>query len=317
MKAAIVTAAGNPPVYGDFREPLAASGAAVVTVAASALSHVTKSRAAGTHYSGGADFPFVPGVDGVGRLPDGRRVYFLMPEAPFGGLAERTLVDPSRCVPLPDGLDDVTAAALAIPGMSSWAALTERAGFTAGETVLVNGATGASGRLAVQIARHLGAGKIIATGRNPEALAELPALGADIVIPLAEDADALEAAFLPVFRDRVDIVLDYLWGPSAERLLIAAARAGEETVPIRFVQIGSASARNITLPSAVLRATALQLLGSGTGSVPPDRIVHAIGQLMQAALPAGLRIATQQVPLAGVANAWADEGGARTVFTIA
>ena len=153
--------------------------------------------------------------------------------------------------------------------------------------------------------------------RNPEALAELSSLGADIVIPLIEDAEALEAAFLPLFRDRVDVVLDYLWGTSAERLLIAAAKAGEETVPIRFVQIGSVSARNISLPSAVLRATALQLLGSGTGSVPPARIIHAIGQLLQAAVPAGLRIATRPVPLAQTAEAWAGEGGARTVFTIA
>ncbi len=317
MKAALVRNPGDTPAYADFRDPVPSGGAVVVSVTASALSHVTRSRAAGTHYSAAGDFPFVPGIDGVGRLPDGRRVYFLMPEAPFGGMAERVLVDPAHCIALPDALDDVTAAALAVPGMSSWVALTERASFVAGETVLVNGATGASGRLAVQVAKHLGAGKIIATGRNPKALAELSSLGADIVVPLIEDADALEAAFLPLFRDRVDVVLDYLWGTSAERLLIAAAKAGEETVPIRFVQIGSVSARNISLPSAVLRATALQLLGSGTGSVPPARIIHAIGQLLQAAVPAGLRIATRAVPLAQIAEAWAGEGGARTVFTIA
>ena len=317
MKAALVRNPGDTPAYADFRDPVPSGGAVVVSVTASALSHVTRSRAAGTHYSAAGDFPFVPGIDGVGRLPDGRRVYFLMPEAPFGGMAERVLVDPAHCIVLPDALDDVTAAALAVPGMSSWVALTERASFVAGETVLVNGATGASGRLAVQVAKHLGAGKIIATGRNPKALAELSSLGADIVIPLIEDADALEAAFLPLFRDRVDVVLDYLWGTSAERLLVAAAKAGEETVPIRFVQIGSVSARNISLPSAVLRATALQLLGSGTGSVPPARIIHAIGQLLQAAVPAGLRIATRAVPLAQIAEAWAGEGGARTVFTIA
>ena len=317
MKAALVRNPGDTPAYADFRDPVPSGGAVVVSVTASALSHVTRSRAAGTHYSAAGDFPFVPGIDGVGRLPDGRRVYFLMPEAPFGGMAERVLVDPAHCIVLPDALDDVTAAALAVPGMSSWVALAERASFVAGETVLVNGATGASGRLAVQVAKHLGAGKIIATGRNPKALAELSSLGADIVVPLIEDADALEAAFLPLFRDRVDVVLDYLWGTSAERLLIAAAKAGEETVPIRFVQIGSVSARNISLPSAVLRATALQLLGSGTGSVPPARIIHAIGQLLQAAVPAGLRIATRAVPLAQIAEAWAGEGGARTVFTIA
>src|SRR4051812_2265890 len=125
MKAALVTTPGATPVYAEFRDPVAGLGEAVVRVGAAALSHVTRSRAAGTHYSSADDLPFVPGIDGVGRLADGRRVYFLSPEAPFGSMAERALVKAAHCVPLPDNLDDVTAAALAIPGMSSWSALAE------------------------------------------------------------------------------------------------------------------------------------------------------------------------------------------------
>src|SRR5690349_2140403 len=163
----------------------------------------------------------------------------------------------------PDDLDDVTAAAIANPGMSSWAALQDSAKFQAGETVLVNGATGISGRLAVQSAKYLGAKKVIATGRNTEALKSLVPLGADLTIPLVENGEALEKAFLEPFHEGVDVVLDYLWGPSMERLLVAAAKAGEEGVPIRFVQIGGVSASNISLPNQVLRASAIQLMGSG------------------------------------------------------
>jgi NADPH:quinone reductase-like Zn-dependent oxidoreductase len=149
MKAAIVAETGKPPSYGDFKEPVPTDGEVQVTVTAAALSNVVKSRASGTHYSSSGQPPFVVGIDGVGHLDDGRRVYFALPRAPFGSMAEKTVIRPSQCVSLPDDLDDVTAAAIANPGMSAWAAFKERAKLTAGETVLVNGATGTAGRLAV------------------------------------------------------------------------------------------------------------------------------------------------------------------------
>jgi len=317
MKAAIVLAAGQAPVYGDFREPVPSPGENRIAVTAAALSPVVKSRASGTHYSASGAFPFVVGIDGVGRLDDGSRVYFVLPKAPFGGMAERTIVPSAQCLSLPDRLDDVTAAAIANPGMSSWAAYSERAKLTAGETVLVNGATGTAGRLAVQIARHLGAAKVIATGRNADALASLAALGADVTIPLVEDLSALENAFKEQFAAGIDVVIDYLWGRSAERLLIAAAKAGKEAVPIRFVQVGSSSGSDITLPSAVLRSSAIELMGSGIGSIPFDRVVHAIGGLLHAAVPAGFRIAAKPVPLSDVEQAWPnDDSTRRTVFTM-
>jgi len=151
MKAAVVKGAGESPLYMECEAPHARPGHRLVDMTASALSRLAQGRASGTHYSSGSGYPFVVGVDGVGRLDDGQRVYIFGAPAPFGTMAERTIVPDAQCVPLPDGLDDITAAAIAIPGMSSWAALIERARFAAGETVLVNGATGTSGRLAVRI----------------------------------------------------------------------------------------------------------------------------------------------------------------------
>jgi NADPH:quinone reductase-like Zn-dependent oxidoreductase len=259
----------------------------------------------------------VVGVDGVGRLDDGSRVYFILPRAPFGSMAERTIAPSAQCVAVPDDLDDVTAAAIANPGMSSWAAYAERAKLRAGETVLVNGATGAAGRLAVQIAKHMGAAKVIATARNADALRSVAALGADVTIPLVEDEASLEERLEAQFAEGVDVVIDYLWGKSAERLLIAAAKAGPEGAPIRFVQIGAVSGPNITLPSAVLRSSAIELMGSGIGSVPLERFVHAIDGLLRASVRAGFAIAAKPAPLSDVEQAWRrDDGARRTVFTL-
>jgi len=317
LKAAVVLGAGQSPLYGDMSEPLPSAGESRVSVTAAAISHVVKSRASGTHYSSSQQFPFGVGIDGVGRLDDGRRVYFVLPRAPYGSMAERTVVRSTQCVPLPDDLDDVTAAAIANPGMSSWAAYRERARLKPGETVLVNGASGTSGRLAVQIARHLGAKKVIATARNADALESIAALGADVTIPLVEDVGALEVTLKEQFAAGVDVVIDYLWGPSAEQILIAAAKAGRDAVPIRFVQIGSTSSQDITLPSAVLRSSAIELMGSGIGSIPLDRIVSAISELLQATGPAGLQIDTTPVPLPDVERAWReDDSRRRTVFTV-
>jgi NADPH:quinone reductase-like Zn-dependent oxidoreductase len=317
MKAAIVSGAGQTPVYGDFAEPVPTAGDNRIAVTAAAISHIVKSRASGRHYSSSDQFPFIVGIDGVGRIDDGRRVYFAMPKTPYGSMAERAVVPSAQCVALPDDLDDVTAAAIANPGMSSWAAYKARARLKAGETVLVNGATGTAGRLAVQIAKHLGAKKVIATGRNADALQSVLALGADVTIPLAGSETALEDLFKEQFAAGVDVVIDYLWGKSAERLLIAGAKAGGDAVPIRFVQIGSVSGPDITLPSAVLRSSAIELMGSGLGSVPFDLYVRCIRELLRATIPGGFKIAFNPVPLSEAEQAWPkDDSLRRTVFTV-
>jgi len=315
MKAAVVKGMGERPVYGEFDEPTAAEGHCLINVTASSLSHVTRARAAGSHYSSAQSYPFVAGVDGTGRLENGQRVYFFKPRAPFGAMAERSLVPQAQCIALPDALDDVTAAAIAIPGMSSWAALVERARFAAGETVLINGATGTSGRLAVQIAKHLGAAHIIVTGRNAAALESLKLAGADITISLEQSKDSLMEAFESQFHRGVDVVLDYLWGTSAESLLFAAARAVADDYPVRFVQIGAISGPDIKLPAAVLRSKAITLLGSGIGSIPLMRLFDAMKKVFDAAVPAGLQVATQTFPLAELSAHWENTDRlSRTVF---
>lgn len=306
MKAAIVTQAGQAaPTYADFPAPAAVAGQNLIRVTASSISHVTKSRASGRHYSAEGALPFVVGVDGVGVREDGQRVYFLLPPHPNGAMADLCVVDASHCIALPDDLDDCAAAAMAIPGMSSWAALMERGQLRTGETVLINGATGASGRLAVQIAKHLGAGKVIATGRDAASLDTLRSLGADVTIALTEDEDALQGALKSAFAQGVDIVLDYLWGASAQALIAAAARFGPDGVAVRYVQIGAASGADITLASAALRSSALQLMGSGIGSVPMPRLLAAIAGVLSAAPAAGFQIEIESMALEQVAQAWA------------
>jgi NADPH:quinone reductase-like Zn-dependent oxidoreductase len=317
MKAALVQSAGQSPVYADFPRPVSSAEDKLIKVSAAALSPVTKSRASGRHYSSSSQFPFVAGVDGVGQLEDGTWVYFALPEEPHGGMAEFTLVSADRCVALPEGLDYVTAAAIANPGMSSWAAYKERAKLKAGETVLINGATGTAGRLAVQIAKHLGAKKVIATGRNPESLRTLASLGADVTIPLVEDKAAMEGRFREEFASGIDVVIDYLWGKSAEALLAARAKVGGRVGPTRYVEVGAGGGAEISLPGAVLRSSAIELMGSGIGSVPSDRLVACISELLRATIPGGFKIAIKTVPLSEVETAWSpDDSAARTVFII-
>lgn len=317
MRAAIVSAAGRAPVLGKLAAPVASIGEKLIQVNAAAISHVVKARASGAHYNAGEQFPFVVGIDGVGRLEDGSRVYFALPRPPYGSMADLIVADARLCVPVPEGLDDFTAAAIANPGMSSWAALSERSRLKPGETVLINGATGTSGRLAVQIARLLGAGRIIATGRNVKALGEAEALGADVTIQLGEDREQLERQFMQEFARGVDIVIDYLWGQSAECLLIAAVKAGRDAVPMRFVQVGSVATQDITLPSAVLRASAIELMGSGNGSVPVPRLIEITNEVLRATSSNDLKIAFKPVPFCDFDQAWPlDDSTCRTVFVM-
>jgi NADPH:quinone reductase-like Zn-dependent oxidoreductase len=323
MKAAIVKAPKSNPVYGDFGEPVARSGQTIVTVRASALSQHTKSRASGSRYSSEGHFPAVAGIDGVGRTAEGQRVYFVLPEAPFGALAERSLAKTQFCIPLPDGLDDITAAAIANPGMSAWTAMMERTHLKTGETVLVNGATGTAGRLAVQLAKYLGAAKVIATGRNEEELKEVKPLGADVTIPFTlgnshpSGVKQYEEALIQEFAKGIDLVIDYLWGESARTIIVAIAKGVEDATPVRFVHVGGASGEeSIDLPGAGLRSSAIVLMGSGFKSVRSSGLLAATKRVFEATIPAGLRIATKTVPLSEVEGCWGAPGKPRVVFTI-
>ena len=314
MKAAVVFDLNEGPIWADFTEPQPAAGYTLIDVRAAAISHVVKGRASGRHYSFDGTLPFVVGIDGVGMTSDGQRVYFAFPSAPFGSMAQRAPVALQNCLPLPDALDDISAAAMANPGMSAWAALVKRAQFQAGETVLINGATGSAGQLAVQIARYLGAKKIIATGRNAQALA---ALAADECIDLTADEQTLNAQFAAASAGQIDVVVDYLWGRSAELLLPMLAKYTPGDKPVRYVQVGSLAGADIALNGAVLRAAPLQLMGSGIGSLTMPQLLAATGEMLQAAVPGHFTIATTPLPLRDVAAAWPrDNSQKRTVFTL-
>ena len=205
--------------------------------------------------------------------------------------------------------------------MSAWAALVERARLQPGETVLVNGATGTAGRLAVQLAKHLGAGRVIGTGRNEAELKELAALGAGVVIPFALDtslgAKNYEDALIAEFSRGIDVVIDYLWGQSAKTAIVAIAKAVEDAKPVRFVHVGGASREeNIELPGAALRSSAIQLMGSGVKSVTFPKLLDAIRNVFEAVAPANLQIATKRLPLSEIEEAWDSPGKPRIVFTI-
>jgi NADPH2:quinone reductase len=316
MQAAVVNAQGEAPKYQSFPDPVAGEGEALVQVRAAGLHPIVRAIASGAHYSNtGAQGPSVPGVDGVGVLEDGSRVYFLFVRKPWGTMAEHAAAPLSKCIPLPDGLDDAQAAAIANPGMSAWLSLKERAGVTAGETVLILGATGVAGQLAIQSARLLGAKRVIAAGRNLDALQ-----GADVdaVIGLGEPEDAVRDAFAAQTALGIDVVIDYLWGRPTELFLEALAKGfkSSATHRTRLVEVGESAGKTISLPGATLRSIDLTLLGSGFGSASLDRILAAIPALFSMAAAGSLTVAVEPVPLAEVESAWTRvEKGRRIVFT--
>jgi NADPH:quinone reductase-like Zn-dependent oxidoreductase len=320
MKAAIIRELGRPPSYGDFADPSPQPGETTVSVAAAAVSPLTLSRASGAHYSAGISLPFVPGVDGVGKTPDGRRVYFSFPKPPFGSMAERVTVAANRLVPLPDGLDDATAAAAANAGMSCWIPLTLLAPIRPGESVLINGATGTAGRTAIQVAKHLGARKVIATGRDETKLRTLSELGADVVLPLGQPPETLrDAVRKEAHESDIGVVLDYLWGPSAETILAALGGpdAPRGATRIRYVQVGALAGSTIALASAQLRSSGVEILGSGLGSSTDKDIQAGIGRFFEAFVTARFRVAIDVRSLSEVEHAWEETAGEkRLVFTV-
>jgi NADPH2:quinone reductase len=317
MQAAVVNFLGEAPRYQSFPEPEPAEGEELVQVRAAGLHPIVRARASGAHYSAVGEVPAVPGLDGVGVLGDGRRVYFVFVRKPWGTMAERAAAPKSKCIPLPDGISDVEAAAIANPGMSAWVSLKERAGLVAGETVLVMGATGVAGQLAIQVARQLGAKRVIGAGRNVDALA---AADVDAVIALGGPEDAVREALAKEAASGIDVVIDYLWGRPTELLLEALAKGfrASSTYRTRLVEVGATAGETIALPGATLRSIDLTILGSGFGAASLEKIFLAIPQLFSMVAAGKLKIAVDPIPLAEVEAAWSQaEKGRRIVFTVA
>lgn len=307
MKAAIVNAFEQSPHYEDFPEPTPKNGEVCVLVTAVGLHPIVKAIASGSHYNADDVLPFIPGIDGVGRLEDGTRVYFGAARSPYGTMAEKTVAFEHMCMPLPDSLDDVTAAAIFNPGLSSWLALSWRAQLQAGETVLINGATGVAGRLAIQIAKHLGAGKIIAMGRNNQALKGLDTLGADSLIELDQSGEKVIEAIAHAAGDKgIQVIIDYLWGNPAETIIAAITQEKmlEASTRIRFIQVGDSAGESIKLPASALRSSSLEIYGSGIGSVPIEQIIAAVPSFTEFAASGNLKVTTEQIPLRNIQEAW-------------
>ncbi|MGZ3872337.1 MAG: quinone oxidoreductase family protein [Mucilaginibacter sp.] len=315
MKAAVIHQAGEIPKFEDIADPILKESQQLGYVKAAAIKNIDKSLANGDHYDKTyVHFPLIAGIDGVALLSNGTRVYTAA-APPYGMMAEKTVVEQGYSIPVPDGLDDITAAALPNPAGSAWMALTWRARLKAGDNVLILGATGVSGKLAIQVARHLGAGWIAAAGRNEGQFEQLKTLGAHQVISLSQQEEEIKTAFKQAAKEtRFDIVLDYLWGRPAELLLDALTghNLRAEGKITRYIHIGEIAGSTIQLPGAVLRSTGLELCGSGGGSMSKEAkaslLTKGIPAIFQLAVEGKLIIDTEPVPLSDIATAWERAG---------
>jgi len=324
MKAAVVFNKGENPKYvEDFEEPgIPNEGELLISVKAAAVKNLDKMRASGTHYSVSSEgwTPKVVGGDGVGTLEDGTLVYAI---GLSGMIAEKAVVAKDQAVQVPEGLDIATAAALPNAVMGSALALRFRAGIKKGETVLINGATGVTGKVAVQLAKHYGAKKVIATGRNEQVLKELLALGADEVIRVnLPDDDFINRLKQINLQDPVDIVLDYLWGHTAELILDALKGKGGYSHRTRYITIGGMAGDSITLSSSILRSTDIQISGSGFGSWTREEMKQFISDILPEmfglAATGKLKIETVSFHIKEIETVWNREveSGKRLVILI-
>jgi NADPH2:quinone reductase len=301
MHAAVLHEFGAVPAYEAFDDPVAGDGQVVVEVAVAGVNPVDVRKASGTFVSGPPPLPSVVGTEGVGRIAgDGRRVYFDAPVAPFGAYAERALVGEQDPIELPDAIDDGVAAALGISGLAGWVSLAWRAQLKPGEIVLVLGATGVVGQIAVQAARLLGAGRVVAAGRDPQMLARAVELGADATVDLGGDLEGedLTQAFREAAGGDVDVVHDPLWGPPAAAAVEALGVDG------RLVQLGQSAGAQARFASAPIRGRHLDIRGYMNFIVPVDVRRDAYRALVEHAAAGRIEVEVERVPLTDVAGAW-------------
>ena len=310
MKAAVVTSFDAAPRYEEFPAPApAGDDEMVIDVIAAGLHPRVRSQADGSHYTSTGELPLVPGIDGVGRGADGLLRYFVLPDTRLGAMAEQTVIDTRRSIVLPEDADPIAVAAAMNPAMSSWVALRQRVPFQAGQNVLVLGATGNAGQMAVQVARRLGANQVIAAGRNASRLAGLPALGATGTVLLDRDADGV-AQRLGQAAAHADVVIDYLWGePTAAAMAAVVTGRADRGQPLTWIEIGSVAGPSAAIPSAALRAARLQIVGSGQGSVSTREILAELPALAQEITAGSFVIDARPTSLTEVEQAWADAAG--------
>ena len=310
MKAAVLQKFGGLPQYQDFPEPLVEKGDILVNVKAVVLENFDKAVASGKHYSSRHMFPGFPAIvghSGVGTLADGTLVAFGGVKPPYGTMAEKAIIPQQYKIymtPVPEDVDAAIAAALPAAALTSFLPLKWGAKLQNGETVLINGATGVSGKIAVQIAAMLGAARIVGTGRDDKGLQTIKQLGADAVIDLKQSDEQVSAAFAKEAGKGYDIVLDFLWGTPTELLLrtLVPKEAGFAKHRTRFVQIGASAGATIALPAEALRTSGLEM--TGAGNISPEVLTDATKQVWEWIQAQKLIVDVEKVPMKNIAAVW-------------
>jgi NADPH:quinone reductase-like Zn-dependent oxidoreductase len=308
MRAAVLRECGQPPTYEEWPDPGPSSEAHVlVDVTAAAIVPLDLLCATGTSYFGTPNLPYIPGVQGVGVVRDGaqagRRVWFSTTagqQPGDGSMAERALVAVADLVPIPDGVSDEAAAALGLSAVAGWLALTTAGEMRPGDTVLVLGAGGTVGQVAVQAARLQGARRVVATARSAAARERALRHGADAVVDNSDVSDvaALTAEITTACDGGPDLVLDPVFGPTATAASKALRPGG------RLVNLGSASSEVATFDSATIRSRRLKIVGYTNTGLTPSEVGAALGAIFDHCAAGRMRIEFDQVPLAEVAAAW-------------
>jgi len=325
VRAAVVHALGRPPEPGEHPDPPdpPPPGSALVRVTAAPRTPLDLRCASGTSYFGRPATPYVPGVQGVGRvvtsagLPAGTRVWFPTSAgmAPGdGSLATHCAVPDVDLVPLdgeePDGpggagppggeLPDVLVAALGLSAVAAWCCLADRGRLRAGERVLVLGAGGVVGQVAVQLARLLGAGRVVGAARSERAAEQARAAGADDVVRLTgeDDVPGLAARFAQALDGAADVVVDPLCGLPASAALEVLAPRG------RLVNLGGSAGATATFSSATLRSRSAEILGHTNNDLSRQARAHALDEVLRHARAGRLTVRHEVAPLADVAGAW-------------
>jgi NADPH:quinone reductase-like Zn-dependent oxidoreductase len=307
MKAAVLHQFGETPRFEDFPDPNPREGQVSVQVKAVALENIDKMMADGSHYASRqflSNLPAIVGFDGIGTLEDGSLIGFGGVQAPYGAMAEKTVIPQGYHVPIPNGVDAVTAAALPASTLTALFPLKWGAKLQSGETVLINGATGVSGKIAIQIAKYLGAGRVIGTGRNPESLERSRELGADAIIDLKQPDEQILDQLRKQAGEGYDVILDFLWGHPTE-LLIQTLVPHELKISrsVRLVQIGEKAGSSISLPANALRTSGLQILGGAAG-ITPDAMAEATNLAWDWIKAGKLHMDIEVVPLKDIEQAW-------------
>jgi NADPH:quinone reductase len=308
MRAASLVRCGQPPVMVDLPVPVAADGEVMLTVTAAPITPLDLLCASGTSYLGTPECPYVPGVQGVGTRDDGTAVWFstgagMRPGD--GSMAERVAVPVADTVALPSGTDHRLMAALGWSALAAWNALTMRGSLAAGETVLVLGGGGVVGQAAVQLARLLGAGRVVAACRSPGARDRAARAGADPVVPIHDADSVTDLAARLRAAGPFHLVVDPVFGLPAAAALRALRPAG------RLVNLGSSAAETAPIDSATLRGGSLRLLGYTNNELTAAQRAETIALIADHAGAGRLTVDHEAVALADVADAWARQAAGR------